>query len=120
MGETSENVAQKYNVTRQQQDQIAFLVIYFCDFLLLKLYNYRLLLNKVVWIIYQQSQERAAQAASTGKFAEEIVPVYVEDKNEKASKQVVLDQDEGIRPTTLQALSKLKPAFKQWLSPPFH
>src|SRR4051812_33634829 len=53
-----------------------------------------------------RSQERAAAARESGKFAESVVPV--KDLNEN----VVLDQDEFIRPgTTVETLGGLKPSF---------
>lgn len=54
MGETAENLQVKYNVSREQQDQFAYL-----------------------------SQMRAKAAAETGRFAEEIVPIEVKDKKGK-------------------------------------
>jgi acetyl-CoA C-acetyltransferase len=54
-----------------------------------------------------RSQERAAKAREEGRFADSVVPVL--DINE----QVVLDNDEFIRPgTTVQTLGKLKPSFE--------
>lgn len=52
MGITAENVAEKYRITRQEQDEIAVL-----------------------------SQQRATAAIDTGKFKEEIVPVSIRTKN---------------------------------------
>lgn len=55
------------------------------------------------------SQYRAAQATFNNCFKSEIVPIEVKEK--KASRLV--DQDEGIRfDTTLESLTKLRPAFK--------
>src|SRR5881397_3823418 len=54
-----------------------------------------------------RSQERAAAARESGKFADAVIPV--KDLNE----HVVLDHDEFIRPgTTVETLGKLKPSFK--------
>jgi acetyl-CoA C-acetyltransferase len=54
-----------------------------------------------------QSQERAAAARESGKFASSVIPV--KDLNEN----VVLDQDEFIRPgTTVDTLGKLQPSFQ--------
>jgi len=85
MGITSENVASEFGITRAQQDQFA------C-----------------------QSQARAARAQQQGLFKDEIIPVTVtiKDKDGNAS-QVVVDKDDGIRETTLEALTKLRPAFKK-------
>ncbi|MYL50753.1 acetyl-CoA C-acyltransferase [Halobacillus litoralis] len=81
MGVTGENLAQKYEISREQQDEYA-----------------------------TRSHKRAAEARSTGKFADEIVPVEI--KTRKGTK--VVDQDEHIREdTNPESLSKLKPAFKK-------
>ena len=57
-----------------------------------------------------RSQQRADEAQKAGKFAEEIVPVEIKKKKEV----VLFDTDEHIRPeTTLEALAKLKPAFRK-------
>jgi len=58
-----------------------------------------------------QSHQKAVAAQEGGKFKAEIVPVQVAGRNGKV---VVVDQDEGPRKdTSLEALSKLKPAFKE-------
>ena len=55
------------------------------------------------------SQNKASDAINSGRFKEEIVPVII--KGRKGD--TVVDTDEGPRPgTTVEALSKLKPAFK--------
>src|SRR5438132_4448196 len=55
-----------------------------------------------------ESQQRAARAAASGAFKDEIVPVPVLVKG----KETLVSADEGPRPeTTLDALGKLKPAF---------
>lgn len=57
-----------------------------------------------------ESQNKALAAVANGSFKDEIVPVVI--KNRKGD--TVVDTDEGPRPgTTLETLSKLKPAFKQ-------
>ena len=54
------------------------------------------------------SQQRAAIATEQGWFKNEIVPIEVQGKKGL----LIADKDEGIRPeTTLQSLTKLKPAF---------
>lgn len=87
MGITSENVAAKYNVTREKQDAFA-----------------------------AESFQRAARAQAAGKFKDEITPVrtkWVDPKTEE-EKDVVVDQDDGIRDgVTKESLSKLKPAFSK-------
>ncbi|KAK4145619.1 Thiolase, N-terminal domain-containing protein [Dichotomopilus funicola] len=93
MGLTSENVAQRYGVSRADQDAFAV-----------------------------ESHRRAARAREQGWFDQEIVPVTTQfhdiDKQgnrldpEGAGKTITVTQDDGIRPTaTLEALAKLKPAF---------
>jgi len=79
MGMTGERIAKKYGVTRRQADEYAF-----------------------------ESQMKAAKAHKAGKFAEETVPVEVEDGAEPTR----FASDECIRSdTTLEKLAKLKPAF---------
>ena len=56
-----------------------------------------------------ESQRKAAAAVAEGSFKEEIVPVTI--RNKKGD--IVVDQDEGPRPgTSVEALARLKPAFK--------
>lgn len=86
MGMTAENVAEKFKITRQEQDQMAV-----------------------------ESNAKAAAAKKAGLFAKEIT-VYetiVKDKDGAEVKQIV-DQDDGMREdTTLESLKKLKPAFRK-------
>ncbi|MGA9532277.1 MAG: thiolase family protein [Anaerolineales bacterium] len=89
MGLTAERVAEEYNVTRQDQDEFAL-----------------------------RSHQRAAQALETGAFAEQIVPLEVEvieaDGAEQKHTKFEFRQDEGVRKdTSLEALAKLRPVFKQ-------
>ncbi|KAK8588422.1 hypothetical protein V6N13_087346 [Hibiscus sabdariffa] len=87
MGITSENVAQRYGITREEQDQAAV-----------------------------ESHRRAAAATASGKFKEEIVPVATKIANPKTGeeKPVIISVDDGIRPeTNMTGLAKLKPAFKK-------
>ncbi|HNS54545.1 MAG TPA: thiolase family protein, partial [Syntrophales bacterium] len=89
MGITAENVAAKYNVSREDQDKMGV-----------------------------ESNRRAAEAIKAGKFKEEIVPIqawkYKKDASGKRVREaVVFDMDDGVRwPTTAADLAKLKPAFK--------
>ncbi|MGM0583617.1 MAG: acetyl-CoA C-acyltransferase [Pseudomonadota bacterium] len=90
MLETAEIVGERYNVSREAQDEYAL-----------------------------QSQQRTAAAQQRGAFDEEIVPLpstmLVKDKEsgEVSEKQVTLDKDEGNRPsTTLENLQGLQPVFK--------
>lgn len=57
-----------------------------------------------------ESQRKACDAANAGRFKDEIVPVVINERKGVT----VIDSDEGLRPgTTLEALAKLKPAFKK-------
>lgn len=88
MGQTSENVAGQFNVTREKQD--AFAAISF---------------------------QRAEKAQKEGWPKDEIVPITVSVKDPKTGevKQVVLDRDDGPRyGTTKESLSKIRAAFPQW------
>jgi len=88
MGHTAEEVAKRYNVSREDQDAFAV-----------------------------ESHRRAAAALAAGKFRDEIVPVTVKqhavDESGKVHvKEFVFDTDEGVRPdTSMEALAKLKPVF---------
>jgi len=82
MGITAENVAAKYNVCREAQDQFAL-----C------------------------SQQKAGKAIADGLFRGQIVPITVKVSR---TEERVFDTDEYPRPkTTLEALAKLRPAFKK-------
>uniref|UniRef100_A0A8D0FWV6 Acetyl-CoA acyltransferase 1 n=1 Tax=Strix occidentalis caurina TaxID=311401 RepID=A0A8D0FWV6_STROC len=85
-GITSENVAEKFGVSRKKQDAFAL-----------------------------ASQQKAAKAQQMGLFKTEIVPVKTTVlDNQGSQKTITVHQDEGIRPsTTLEGLAKLKPAFKE-------
>ncbi|QOV13176.1 acetyl-CoA C-acetyltransferase [Viridibacillus arvi] len=88
MGHTAEEVAKKYDVSREDQD--AFSV---------------------------RSHELAAKAIQEGKFVDEIVPVevvqrYVDAGNNLQERKFTFEMDEGVRVGTSQeTLSKLRPAF---------
>lgn len=85
MGITSENVAERYGLTREDQDNFAL-----------------------------TSQLRAAKAQRDGLFDAEIVPVTTTIKDKDGNEQTItVTKDDGIRPTTLEGLLKLKPAFKK-------
>jgi acetyl-CoA acyltransferase 1 len=91
MGITSENVAERYAVSRADQDAFAV-----------------------------ESHKRAARARADGSFAQEIVPVTtrfqeVDKQGNKIGdeKTITVTNDDGIRDTiSIEALAKLKPAFK--------
>ncbi len=81
MGITAENLAAKYNLSREDQDLFA-----------------------------AQSQNKAEQAISDGKFKDEIVPVIIPQKKKDP---IVFDQDEFVRfGVTPESLARLSPAFK--------
>ena len=89
MGITAENVAEKYNVSREDQDRFAL-----------------------------RSHERAIDAIENGRFEEEIVPLQVDyslyENGEQADVQFEHKVDEGPRAdTSLEVLSKLRPVFRQ-------
>lgn len=86
MGITSENVAEKFGISRAQQDQLAV-----------------------------ESHAKAAHAQKMGWTVDEITPyeTVVKDKEGNTTK-VLVNKDDGIRATTsLESLGKLKPAFKK-------
>ena len=82
MGCTGEVVAERYNVTREEQDQYAL-----------------------------ESHRKAVAAMKDGRFDQEIVPIEIPQKKGPA---LVIRADEGPREdTSLEALARLKPAFKE-------
>lgn len=84
MGETAENVAEKYNVSREDQDQFAL-----------------------------SSQQKYKEAHEKGLFKDEIVGVELPPKK-GAKEPEIISVDEHPRPdTTLADLAKLKPAFRE-------
>jgi len=78
MGMTAENIARKYAISRQEQDALGL-----------------------------ASHQRARKAIQEGIFAQEIVPVEVMRKKEKAA----FDTDERPMDTTLEKMASLRPAF---------
>ena len=88
MGLATENVARKFEVTREEQDEFAL-----------------------------RSHQRAAAALDANKFKDETVPLNIvleelDAKGKKQRREVVFDKDEGVRrDTSLEGLAKLKPAF---------
>lgn len=81
MPETAENVAEDFNVNRADQDAFAL-----------------------------RSQDKAAAAIASGRFAQEITPVEIPQRKGDA---IVVDTDEHPRATTIDALAKLKAPFRQ-------
>jgi acetyl-CoA acyltransferase len=90
MGTTAEAVANKYNVSREDQDIFSF-----------------------------NSHQKALKAIKEGTFKEDIVPItvnqtYVDANGKRKEKSYVVDTDEGPRKgTSIEALAKLRPVFAQ-------
>ncbi|NWV27182.1 THIKB thiolase, partial [Origma solitaria] len=101
MGITSENVAEKFGVSRKKQDAFA----------LASQQNSPQKYFNLSYFFFT----RAAKAQQMGLFKTEIVPVKTTiTDNDGNKKTITVHQDEGIRPsTTLEGLAKLKPAFKE-------
>jgi acetyl-CoA acetyltransferase family protein len=82
MGETAENLAERYELSRENVDEFAL-----------------------------RSQQLAAEAWASGAFADEVVPIEVE--NPKTRKTEMFARDEHMRPdTSLDGLARLKPVFR--------
>ena len=88
MGLTAENVARKYNISRERQDKFAL-----------------------------RSHQNAIRAIDEGRFKSQILPIETEvfddsGEGKPVAKKVTLSVDEGPRrDTTLEGLAKLRPAF---------
>jgi acetyl-CoA C-acetyltransferase len=84
MGITGENVAEKYSITREEQDQFAL-----------------------------ESHRKALSAINECRFKSQVVPVELPSKKKEAV-PVIFDKDESPRAdTTIEVLRSLKPAFKK-------
>ena len=88
MGITAENVAERYGVGRQEQDEFA-----------------------------ARSHQKAAKAQQEGLFDAEIVPVTTRFKPDpehpEQEEEITVSKDDGVRPnSTAEGLAKMKPAFK--------
>jgi len=89
MGLTAENVAEKYGITRDEQDEFG-----------------------------AKSQQKAEAAIKAGRFKSQIVPLKVKVQKKLPNghfdfDEVIFDTDEGVRPgTTKETISKIRPAFK--------
>jgi acetyl-CoA acyltransferase len=89
MGLTAENVAERFNISRDDQDEFG-----------------------------ARSQQRAEAALKAGKFKSQIVPLKVKQQKQLPNghfefDEIIFDTDEGIRPgTTKEGISGIRPAFK--------
>lgn len=89
MGLTAEAVAQKYEISREDQDRFSV-----------------------------NSHKKAAEALKQGYFQNSIVPIEVNEvwveNDERKERQFIMDTDEGVRlDTSFEALSRLRPVFAQ-------
>jgi len=90
MGLTAEEVAKDYKISREDMDEFAY-----------------------------NSHMKAINAIKAGHFREEIVPItvnetFIDEEERRQQREFVIDTDEGPRPdTNMEALSSLKPAFRQ-------
>lgn len=83
MGITSENVAHRFGVTREEQDKAAVSLTYLLTHhsIIPRFFGKRLILSLMTLVISQQwywqveSHRRAAAATASGKFKDEIIPV---------------------------------------------
>lgn len=87
MGWTSENVSTDFGISREEMDRFA-----------------------------AESFEKAEAAQDAGWFGDEIVPIKTKIKGPNGKvKEVILIEDEGIRPgTNYESLAKIRAAFPQW------
>lgn len=83
MGLTAENVAARWNVSREDQDRFGL-----------------------------RSHERALRAIAEGRFRDEIVPVQTRVFEDSTWRAITFDTDEGPRHTSLEQMAKLPPVFK--------
>jgi len=89
MGLTAENVAEKFKISREDQDRFAL-----------------------------SSHQKAAKAIKEGKFKEEVLPIPAKVRETKEDgtvvvKEVIFNTDEGVRyDASLEGMAALKPAFK--------
>ncbi|MGM0428468.1 MAG: thiolase family protein, partial [Thermodesulfobacteriota bacterium] len=89
MGLTAENVAERFNISRDQQDEFG-----------------------------AGSQQKAEAAIKAGRFKSQIVPLTVKKQKQLSNgrfefEDFIFDTDEGMRPgTTKESISGLRPAFK--------
>ena len=90
MGNTAEAVANKFNISREDQDEFAY-----------------------------NSHMKALKALAEDRFQDQIVPIeveetYVDSNGKKANRKFIVTKDEGPRKgTSKEALAKLRPVFAQ-------
>jgi len=86
MGQTAENVAERFDISREDQDEFAY-----------------------------RSHMRATDAWERGFFDGEVVPLETDVVDEQGNRQTVtVERDENVRPdTSLETLAKLPPAFAE-------
>ena len=90
MGLTAEAVANKYNVSREDQDEFAY-----------------------------NSHQKAIKAQAEDRFQDQIVPItidetYVDDNGKKQTRSYTVNKDEGPRKdTSIEVLNKLRPVFAE-------
>jgi 3-oxoadipyl-CoA thiolase len=85
MGETAENIArERPHITREKQDEFSL-----------------------------RSHQRAIAAIDSGRFKEEIVPIPVPPSGKKGDAKIMDTDERPRRDTTMESLSKLKPAFSK-------
>ena len=89
MGLTAENVAERFNISRDEQDEFG-----------------------------AKSQQKAEAAIKAGRFKSQIVPLTVKRQKQLPNghfqdEEFIFDTDEGMRPgTTKESISTIRPAFK--------
>ena len=89
MGLTAENVAERYTIGRDEQDEFG-----------------------------ARSQQRAEAAIKAGRFKSQIVPLNLKKQKQLPNgrfefEEIIFDTDEGMRPgTTKENISKIRPAFR--------
>ncbi|NXF77472.1 THIKB thiolase, partial [Sclerurus mexicanus] len=116
MGITSENVAEKFGVSRKKQDAFALASQQKKHTAISQeRLSAAFVLPSSLGTMPVMLLQRAAKAQQMGLFKSEIVPVKTTiADNQGNQKTITVSQDEGIRPsTTLEGLAKLKPAFKE-------
>jgi acetyl-CoA acyltransferase len=90
MGATAEEIARDYGISRQDQDEFSY-----------------------------HSHQKAIAAIGAGKFKAQIVPIdvediYVDEAGKRQVRKYVVDTDEGPRAdTSMEALARLRPVFRQ-------